>query len=295
MTQASERPVQRLTLRLVTLGSTGAAAVLNVGSAYRNSGVPGGSTATGLLDASEGTFNADISSLNVGVTFSSNVSGSLILGTGTTLSAETGAIGAIGPSGIGSGTLDFANETLIVGDTGNIHIETLSLNAGFLMGRELQLDTLTGSFVFNGGSLTVDTINGDVNQLGGFLEVGRGIGQTIVNGDYAISSGGAMKVEINGTSAGTQHDVLDVNGTLSLNSDAGTGAALDVVLGFAANVGDTFVFVENDGGDPASGTFDGLGQGAQFAVLFDGNTYVLEIDYTAGDGNDIGLSVFDIA
>ncbi|MEP6065503.1 MAG: hypothetical protein ABJ246_06685, partial [Paracoccaceae bacterium] len=88
--------------------------------------------------------------------------------------------------------------------------------------------------------------------------------------------------------------VLDVTGLVSLNSDAGAGSELQIDLGFAAALGDSFVFIQNDGVDLIAGAFENLAQGEITSEEFAGNRYSLEIDYAAGDGNDVGLTVVDI-
>ena len=275
----------------LTLGSAGAAASLGVGVSLRNSVGALNSTATGVLDASSGTFDAELSNLNIGVTSASSATGTLIVGAGTTLSAVLTNVGSFDSVGSGTGTFDFLNQTLNIGDTGQIHTETLNFTGGLLTGQQMNIDAVSGTFNWNDGTVSVNVINGDIDQLGGTLDPNRGVGLTTINGDYAVNSLGAVNIEI---SSASSHDVLDVNGTVGLNSDLGTGAALQIDLGYSANIGDSFVFIDNDGIDLASGSFDGLSQGSQFNVLHGANTYVFEIDYLAGDGNDVAITVFDI-
>ncbi len=270
----------------LTLGAGGAPAVLNVGVAQRFS-PNNSSTATGLLDASEGTLDAQLSELNVGT---APATGTFLIGAGVAFAAETSNVGTV--SG-GEGTVDFGNRTFSVGVTGNFHTQSLNFEAGLITGETLAIDAATGIFNFLGGTLAVDEINGDLEQNGGTLDPSREVGSTVVNGNYAVNSAGAMRIEVNGT-GNADHDLLSVNGMVDLNSDAGTGASLEMALGFAASIGDSFVFLQNDGADAVSGTFDNLGQGGHIEAEFGGDTYTFEIDYTAGDGNDISLELISI-
>jgi hypothetical protein len=76
-----------------------------------------------------------------------------------------------------------------------------------------------------------------------------------------------------------------VTGTVSI-----TGANLVINSVSGLTVGDTLFIVENDGTDPITGMFNGLGEGATFSS--GGDTFT--ISYIAsgqGGGNDIELSV----
>ena len=61
---------------------------------------------------------------------------------------------------------------------------------------------------------------------------------------------------------------------------------MSLVDGFTPSVGDSFTIINNETGNPVSGTFDGLWQGATFNV--DGN--VFQISY---DGGSSGQDVTD--
>ena len=85
---------------------------------------------------------------------------------------------------------------------------------------------------------------------------------------------------LNGTTAGTGYDQLNVTGTVNLG-----GATLQVNP-LATSVGDTFTIIQNDGTDPVEGTFAGLAEGAWFTV----GTAMFTITYKGGDGNDVVLT-----
>ena len=96
-------------------------------------------------------------------------------------------------------------------------------------------------------------------------------------------------VDLNGTTAGSDYDQLNVVGGVTLG-----GATLNLVPTLTPAANATFTVVNNDGTDAVTGTFkDTLGnsliQGSVFAV--DGRRF--QISYTGGDGNDVVLTYLD--
>ncbi|MBM4155551.1 MAG: PEP-CTERM sorting domain-containing protein [Lentisphaerae bacterium] len=168
----------------------------------------------------------------------------------------------------GAGTL--TNSPVIQIDTG------ATLNVSARTGGSMTLvsgQTLKGAGTFTGGLIT---------GSGSTLSPGASPGILTVNGAVTLDAGSTLSVEINGTTAGTQYDRLAfTGGSLTLN-----GATLDVVLGYAAGLGDSFQIVTGlVGYDPgASGVFAGKADGSTFTV---GST-ALRIDYNS---NAIALTV----
>ena len=166
------------------------------------------------------------------------------------------------------------------------------------------VNTYTGATTINGGVLAVNgslaspvTVNAG-GTLGGTGAIGNtvtvnsggalapGLSPGIINtGDLALTSGSTLAIEINGATAGTQYDQVNVTGTVDLG-----GATLGVTLGYTPSVATVFVIVNNDGAANAiTGTFAGLAEGATFAV----GAITFRISYTGGDGNDVTLTVMD--
>jgi hypothetical protein len=122
----------------------------------------------------------------------------------------------------------------------------------------------------------------------GSLNPGNSPGIFTVNGAY--SQAGTVVAEITGLSAGTQHDQLIFNGTVSL-----TGSLSVLFSGVATYAeGDMIFFLVNDSTNAISGTFAGLSQGT--AVTSHGG-WDWVISYNANSegtpafsgGNDIAL------
>lgn len=92
---------------------------------------------------------------------------------------------------------------------------------------------------------------------------------------------GTVYVELNGVTAGTGYDQLDVRGPVNL-----TGMSLNASLGFTSTVSNQFIIVANDGADAVTGTFTGLPQGKKLYL----GQELFQISYTGGTGNDVVLT-----
>ncbi len=104
---------------------------------------------------------------------------------------------------------------------------------------------------------------------GATLAPGSGPGTLAVQSNLVMTNDSIFEVELNGTTPVSEYDQLQMSGTqLSLYSPA-----LNVLLGFTPNVGDTFQIVT--GFSAVSGTFNNLPDDSTFTV---GSTQ-FQIDY----------------
>ncbi|MCR9200590.1 MAG: hypothetical protein NXI04_18285, partial [Planctomycetaceae bacterium] len=165
---------------------------------------------------------------------------------------------------------------------GTLHSDgTLHLDAGTFV---TDADTdLSGTL-----SLGDDAIlkgDGDVAEVSltsGSLQPGNSPG--IINtGDFDLGSGSTLLIEVQGTTPGTEHDQVNVTGTVTLS---GGSLSVDVLPPYNPAVGDSYVIINNDGVDAVTGTFAGLAEGAVFSS--DGELFT--VSYVGGDGNDVVLS-----
>ncbi|MCL4201914.1 MAG: right-handed parallel beta-helix repeat-containing protein, partial [Pirellulaceae bacterium] len=158
--------------------------------------------------------------------------------------------------------------------TGELFVST---NSGYI---QSAIDAATAGDLVNveSGSYT-ENVSATAKQI--TLAAGSSPGQVLVNGNLTLNSDDTLQVEINGTTPGTQHDQLVVNGTVTLG-----GAAL-VTSGTPGGMtlGDTVTLIANDGADAVSGTFAGLP--ADSVVVIDGEAF--RIYYNGGTGNDVVL------
>lgn len=125
---------------------------------------------------------------------------------------------------------------------------------------------------------------GDVTLIGSStaIEPGSSPGILTTSNFNATAAGtGILRVELNGLTAGTGYDQLNVRGTVNLN-----GISLSPTLGFASSVGDRFTILVNDGTDSVIGTFTGLAQGAKLYI----GGELFQISYGGGSGNDVVLN-----
>ena len=117
---------------------------------------------------------------------------------------------------------------LNIQERGSVNFSTGTVKAG-------SIDDADDGFNWTGGTLSVDTFDGDLSNPGGTLAPGGSPGLTEVTGDYAQGAAGVLAIELGGTDP-SEYDRLDVAGILTL---AGT---LDVQLfgGFTPAAGDVF-------------------------------------------------------
>lgn len=170
---------------------------------------------------------------------------------------------------------------------------TVNLEGGVMTANTVNLDS--SAFNFTGGRLAVGTFNGTLNQQGGTLAPGLSPGITTINGDYDLASGGILEIELFDLIAGSGYDRLVTNGGVDLDADLGGGGMLDLILGFAPSIGDSFTIIDNDGADPVSGNFFGLLEGTLFSEVFGTERFTFEISYLGGTGNDVVLNLNSVA
>jgi hypothetical protein len=131
-----------------------------------------------------------------------------------------------------------------------------------------------------GGTGTVGT----VTTTGAFSKAiapGGSAAPGILNSsNVTLSPSTTFTVRLNGPTAGSAHDQLNVNGSVALGN-----AALSVTLGFTPASSTAFKIVNNDGADGINGTFSGLPEGA----TVNAGAHPLTISYVGGDGNDVVL------
>lgn len=99
----------------------------------------------------------------------------------------------------------------------------------------------------DGGKLTGEgsiftgsgTLPGQVENVGGVVAPGDPVGVLDVEGRFSNATNGTLQIDIAGVAVGTQHDLLNVDGTVAL---AGT-LEVELTNGFVPSVGDEFAFI----------------------------------------------------
>ncbi len=282
------------------------------GMGIGNSGAPAGSFGNLVLRSGGTLTQLGSGGTSVGSQFST--SGFLSVSDGASYTANTGNfdIAARGTLSIFGGSA--AGEVEINGPLnveGNVLVQTaggtpvvpggvlqvnapvtidggsVSLSAGELSADSIAL-TNGGSFSFTGGTLRVGIFNSSLTNGGGTLAPGDSAGSTTIVGDYLQQSGGALELEIGGTSMGTTYDFVQISGNAILNGDL----LLGVIDGFIPDAADTFLVLS--AGD-LLGVFDNVADGQRLDT-FDGFGS-FQVNYgisSAFDPDQIVLSDFQI-
>ena len=211
--------------------------------------------------------------------------GATIQGSGDLKIRPQTATASIGIGG-GAGTLnvDDSELALLTDGFNSITIGDTAAGTG-----EVQIDTATFTDPINiAGGTIHDAAGTDIDAgtnavtLFGQVSPGQSPGILTVTGNFSFGTGATYEAEIMGATPGTQHDQIDVTGTVDINN-----ATLNIDdTGFTATGGETFVLINNDAADAVTGTFSGLPEGSLLAV--GGQMFLLS--YAAGDGNDVVLS-----
>ncbi|MBU0724313.1 MAG: autotransporter-associated beta strand repeat-containing protein [Alphaproteobacteria bacterium] len=258
---------------------TGGVAITGSGLTITNSGtISGGlggdgTTRANAIDFTGGTNELTLESGSV-ITGGIGVTGSLELSSAVTMTMVNVITGTGSLEKTGTGTLTLSGA--------NTYTGTTMISAGTLAvtGSLAAASTVT---VASGGTLGgTGTVAGTVTvQSGGTIAAGASPG-TLKTGDLTLLAGGTASFELDGTTAGTQYDQIDVTGTVDLG-----GATLDISIGGSFSVGDNLILIDNDGVDGITGTFDGLAEGTNLTR----SGYTFQISYAGGTGNDAVLTV----
>src|SRR5439155_15873398 len=181
--------------------------------------------------------------------------GDLNIGTNVLLANVSGDAtvnGAISGNGqltkLGTGTLTLISSATFLG-TLTVTVGVLNPGNGFAI----------APVIVNGGTLG-GGLAGTINVLSG--TVSPGFSPAILNSsNVTFSSSGVFRVELNGTTAGSGYDQLNISGTVDLG-----GSTLNASLGFTPAISNSFTIINNDGADAVTNTFAGLNNGATFLI-----------------------------
>jgi|GEM_PF-1882436 len=176
-------------------------------------------------------------------------------------------------------TLNNVN-TQITG-TGTVQLNNLNVSNGDYDLNGLTTEVATIANFYDGATLGGNgNIVGALNMnAGSFIAPGTSPG-IVGSGDLILENGATFDAEVNGPTPGTDYDQVEVTGAVTIND-----ATLNLIGGYANEVGDEIILISNDDTDPITGTFTGLIEGA--SVNF--GDYNGTISYVGGDGNDVVL------
>ena len=271
------------TLRLATSGTgtigTGGAALTWSGGVLENFGAL---TVSGLgVDFNQGSLvngaQTAVVTLNARLTDSDGA------GTVATVS-NGGTIVKMGSGSFGFGGINVSNSETIRAEAGTLVVGGITQSSGVL---ELAGGGIfsTGPISLNGGELVgAGTITGNVSNSGGTVYVGgKGAAGTLnIAGNYSQGSTGFLKVDLGGTTPGTQHDRLNVTGNTGLD-----GALEHELLGtFVVRVGDSFSVLSSG---TLGGTFNStIGSPPIPTVYAGGLVSLTAVGFNVTNTNDSG-------
>ena len=184
----------------------------------------------------------------------------------------------------GSGTLTLTGTNTYAGGT--------TVNGGTLL-----VNNTTGSGTGSGAVAVINagTTLGGTGTISGPVVVGAGASVApgnggnntgiLTTGALTLASTSNFRVDINGTTAGSGYDRLNVaTGGVTI-----TGSNLVVTVGTTLSVGQTFTILNKVSGGAITGTFAAIPQGG---TVVGSNGTVFQVSYTGGTGgNDVVLTV----
>ncbi|WP_417383461.1 LamG-like jellyroll fold domain-containing protein [Gimesia sp.] len=207
-----------------------------------------------LLGGAAGLLNIFIPT-STSATYAGDISGD-----GSLIKLEDGEL-------ILSGTNSYTGSTYV--QSGTLIID------GSLTTSEVTVDS--GAVLGGSGVINADVT---VYSDGSFTP---GSSPGVISTNYlTLEPGASLNVEINGDTAGSEYDQVQVTGEVNL-----TGAKLNISSAYTAAAGTEFLLIENDDVDPVVGEFVDRAEGTLFT--FNGNQ--VYISYQGGGGNDVVLIV----
>ena len=114
---------------------------------------------------------------------------------------------------------------------------------------------------------------------------GSGTGALLFSGSSTFDNTTTNRLQINGPTPGADYDQIGIRGAVTLGN-----SRLELAFGYTPPTNTVFLVLTNDLADAITGRFGGLAQNA----LFTNGNLVLRINYTAGTGNDVAVTVLQI-
>ena len=202
-----------------------------------------------------------------------------ITGPNSTLVQQSGALPiAVGHATDGAAVVNVQNNAHLVTGTGGFSVNAtgqVNLESGAILDAYGPITLNGGAFNFLGGTLHVETFDGNLVNDGGALAPGHSVGTTDVSGNYTQRPAAALEIEIAGVFPG-DWDVLTVEGNASLDG------TIEVALldDFEPVLGNSFTIVTTNVGNVGGQfetellpTFNGL----TFEVIYNPKSVVLQV------------------
>ncbi len=193
---------------------------------------------------------------------------------GTTLQVRNGALG----TATGEGTLVSLSGKLNLNHASGSNQFTVDAGA-ILKVDNLHLSSINTFEMLNGATLYAMSVIGDLTNTSGIFSPGASPAAVTVEGDYQQLSSGELLLELGGTTAGTEYDVLTITGSATL-----AGAlTVELIDDFTPSGGDVFTVLNYaslvDNG--VSLSLPDLDAGLEWAIDWGATSLTLTVGYSA--------------
>ncbi|WP_461168456.1 DUF4347 domain-containing protein, partial [Uliginosibacterium sediminicola] len=217
-----------------------------------------------------------------GIGIGSGQFGALKINEGSGSATVSGAITLAGNTYIGA--YNAADSLTLTGNiTGNFALTKVGSGTVNINGT----DSRTGTTIVSSGTLGgTGSIAGAVTvDSGATLAPGvAGVGKLTLGGGLTLASGSNLAMQVNGNTAGTGYDQLDITGAVAVS---GANLSVSTTNNYTIPGGSTITLIKNDLIDTFTGTFNSLAEGAAVTV----NGVATSLSYAGGTGNDLVLSL----
>lgn len=213
-----------------------------------------GSVGVGFFDDGVAAVEngGSLAAMQVSLGVAPTASGELTLrGPGSELTAGVvnvgGTTGGLGTLQTEDGAVAEIHERLVVNEMGAVWVigdSAITVGAAAPVAGSLVVGP--GGELWGTGSIFTNTLNGGGVVNFGTIYPGSSPGTLTIDGDYFQAESGVLVIEIGGTGAGSDHDVLNVLGDITIEGTV----VFEFIDGFAPAQGQTFDFLQ------ASGTID---------------------------------------
>jgi Aspartyl protease len=237
--------------------------------------------------ATGGNWNAGTAPTTLGVANVRHISG----GNQTAVVAANATVWELNVSGSLSQSMTVqVNSGVTLTTFSGINIETngvVSLAGGTL---DAQFVEIAGGTLRGAGQIVTGSgpIPGQVENRGGTVAPGNGIGKLEIEGRFASDSAGTLAIELGGLIAATQYDQLAVDGSVALAGNLAVSLANLGGGSFVPSVGDAFTIITATEG--VGGSFDAIDApgGYNWNVVYGISSVTLSVG-VPGDYNDDGI------
>ena len=213
-----------------------------------------------------------------------------INGVGSTFTQLGAASITLGHAASGSAVINVRNSAVFATGTGPINVNAtgaINLESGAIFDSRGPITLSGGAFNFLGGTLHVDSFNGNLINQGGTFAPGHSAGNSTILGSYTQQAGARLDIEIGGTSSGSSYDVASATGSASLGGEL----RLSLINGFVPSASDNFTVLSAASG--ISGGFVNAPNGKRWVTSGGSGSFV--VHYGPGSAfnpNQVRLTEF---